>query len=287
MKFLDMKTDFAFKKVFGSDESQPILISFLNSILYKDDVVKIKTLTIVDPYNIPMLKGMKDTFVDVKAVLDNDTKVIIEMQVLSHEGLEKRILLNAAKNYSIQLEKGDNYTLINPVIALTIVNFDMFSETKNYISKFKLLEKEQFIEYSDDLELIFVELPKFTKSFEELDGIEDEWIWFVKDSGSMEYVPKTLSKEVQIAFDNSNEANMSREELEVQHKKLEFTLIQRGSISQALKQGMEQGIEQGIEQGKKENSLKIAKSLIGLLGNEVIAEKTGLSIKEIEKLEKA
>jgi len=34
---------------------------------------KIKDLTIVDPYSIPMLKGMKDTFVDVKAVLDNGT----------------------------------------------------------------------------------------------------------------------------------------------------------------------------------------------------------------------
>ena len=53
---------------------------------------KIKDLTIVDPYSIPMLKGMKDTFVDVKAVLDNDTQVIIEMQVLNNEGLEKRIL---------------------------------------------------------------------------------------------------------------------------------------------------------------------------------------------------
>ena len=65
---------------------------------------------------------MKDTFVDVKAELSDNTQVIIEMQVLNHEGFEKRVLYNAAKNYSLQLKKGDAYHLLNPVIALTITD---------------------------------------------------------------------------------------------------------------------------------------------------------------------
>ncbi|MFT4929164.1 MAG: hypothetical protein ACI8WB_005294, partial [Phenylobacterium sp.] len=73
MKFLDIRTDFAFKKVFGSKESKPRLISFLNSILDFDDNGKIADLTIADPYNIPKLKGMKDTYVDVKAELTDGT----------------------------------------------------------------------------------------------------------------------------------------------------------------------------------------------------------------------
>ena len=105
MKFLDVKTDFAFKKVFGSEQSQDILLSFLNAIVYADSPRKITDVTIVDPYNIPMLRGMKDTYVDVKAILDDGSYVIIEMQVLNHPGFEKRILCNAAKNYSIQLKK--------------------------------------------------------------------------------------------------------------------------------------------------------------------------------------
>ena len=67
MKFLDIKTDFAFKKVFGSADSKDLLISFLNATIDFENNRKIEDLTIVDPYNIPMLKGMKDTFVDVKA----------------------------------------------------------------------------------------------------------------------------------------------------------------------------------------------------------------------------
>ncbi len=36
---------------------------------------------------------MKDTFVDVKAELSDNTRVIKEMQVLNHEGFEKRYQL--------------------------------------------------------------------------------------------------------------------------------------------------------------------------------------------------
>ena len=92
MKFLDIKTDFAFKKVFGSADSKDLLISFLNATIDFENNRKIEDLKIVDPYNIPMLKGMKDTFVDVKAELDDGSRVIIEMQVLNHEGFEKRVL---------------------------------------------------------------------------------------------------------------------------------------------------------------------------------------------------
>ena len=86
MKFLDVKTDYAFKKVFGSEDSVPVLISFLNAILDYQDDFKIIDLDIVDPYQIPLLKGMKDTFVDVKAKLNNEKYVIIEMQVLNVKG---------------------------------------------------------------------------------------------------------------------------------------------------------------------------------------------------------
>jgi len=249
MRFLDLKTDFAFKKVFGSEDSKKRLISFLNSIIYADCKQQIEDLTIVDPYNIPMLKGMKDTFVDVKAILNDKTKVIIEMQVLSHDGIEKRILYNAAKNYSAQLVKGEQYHLLNPIIALSILDFTMFEDTDKLITRFNLLEKEEFIAYKDDLELIFIELPKFKKEFAELQGIQEEWIWFIKNSGSLEYIPKNISKEVEQALEVINEAGLSEEELEIQYKKREFIAVQKGALTLANRQGKEQGIKQGIEQG--------------------------------------
>jgi predicted transposase/invertase (TIGR01784 family) len=227
MRFLDVKTDYAFKKVFGSVESKDKLISFLNAIIYSEQIIKIKDLTIVDPYNIPMLKGMKDTFVDVKAILDDDTKVIIEMQVLHHESFEKRVLYNMAKNYSTQLNKSEEYHLLNPVIALSIVDFIMFEDSKKTITNFKLLEKDDFISYSDDIELIFVELPKFNKTINQLQNIKDEWIYFIKNADSLEYVPNGLNNTIQEALNIVNEANLSEYELEAQHKRKEFISIQK------------------------------------------------------------
>ena len=280
MRFLDVKTDYAFKKVFGSETSKDILIEFLNAIIYYDSDKKIEDLHIVDPYTIPMLKGMKDTYVDVKAKLNDDTTVIIEMQVLHHEAFEKRILYNAAKNYSIQLNKSEEYHLLNPVIALTIVDFNMF-ENDNIINRFKLLEKDSFISYSDDIELVFIELPKFTKSEDELKDIKDQWIYFIKNAGSMEYIPTTLNKQIQTALGIVNEANMTKEELEAQHKRKEFISIQKLSVLKARKDGIEQGIEQGIEKEKIEVAKK---SILQGLDNSTISLITGLSVEDIETL---
>ncbi len=303
MKFLDVKTDYAFKKVFGSDNSKDILISFLNALVEFPNDEKIVSLEIVDPYNIPMIKGMKDSYVDVKAVLDNETTVIIEMQVLNIEAFEKRVLYNAAKKYSSQLVKGEEYSLLNPVIALTIVDFEMFPESDKVITNFKLIEKESFISYNDDVELIFIELPKFNKSLEELENIKDEWIYFIKNAGDLSIVPENINPTIKNALNIVNEAGLTESELEQQHKRKDFIYIIKNSVIKAKKDGIKlglkqaaeqrikEGIEQGIEQGRKEERLKqekkmieIAKNLINTMDNQKISAITGLKIDVIEKL---
>ncbi|MFH1961416.1 MAG: Rpn family recombination-promoting nuclease/putative transposase [bacterium] len=307
MQFLDVKTDFAFKKVFGSQESKDILISFLNAIIDFGEGEKIVDLTIVDPYQIPLVNGMKDSFVDVKAKLSNHKNVIIEMQVLNVSGFEKRILYNAAKSYSTQLSKGEDFTTLEPIIALTITDFVMFNGVENVITYFNLMEKKTLIRYNDEIELIFIELPKFKKDENKLDSIADKWIYFIKNAGKLDYTPKTLEKELAInkAFDIANMAGMSREELEAQHKKLDYIWLHKGAITFALNQGLEQGLEQGREQGieqgikqgkeegreegkeqgKKEKAIEMAKSLLSLkIDIEKILKVTGLTIDEIEKI---
>ncbi len=277
MNFLDIKTDFAFKKVFGSEESKEILINFLNAVIIFNHGQKIKSLTIVDPYNIPMLKGMKDTYVDVKAVLDDGSHVIIEMQVLNTEGFEKRILYNAAKKYSSQLKRGDDFKLLNPVIALTITDFTLFKEHHDVISHFKLIEKKHLIDYLDDIELIFIELPKFTKAESDLSNIQDKWIYFIKNAGTLDYIPKNLNEELEKAFDIANEANFSEQELELQHRKKDWVYMQKSSLDLAKKQGIEQGIEQNKE-------AVVIKSFKSGLDHDLIQQITGLNEELIERI---
>jgi len=73
--------------------------------------------------------------VDVKATLGDGREVIVEMQVLNIKGFEQRILYNAAKSYSRQLREGEDYTLLNPVIALTLTDFTLF-EADTVCSRF-------------------------------------------------------------------------------------------------------------------------------------------------------
>ena len=293
MRFLDVKTDYAFKKVFGSAESVPILISFLNALIGFPKGREVVDLVIVDPYQIPMLKGMKDTYVDVKARLADGRQVIIEMQVLNVEGFEQRILYNAAKSYSRQLAEGEDYTLLNPVIALTLTEFVMF-EGGPELSRFILLEKDRFIQYRDDIELIFIELPKFTKGEEALADLKDKWLYFVKNAGRLSLVPKALAGDTQIqaAFAIANTAGLSEEELDKQERRHDFIRLQRGWQKKAYRDGREEGLAEGREEGREEGrveggqakALAVACHLLPLLDDAAIAAATGLNREAVAKL---
>lgn len=261
MRFLNPKTDFAFKKIFGSTESKDILISFVNAILRFSVEHEIVDLTIIDPYQAPKIKGMKDTYLDVKAKSRDGREFIIEMQVLNVAGFEKkRLLYNAAKAYSIQIENAEKYIQLNPVIAITITDFIMFEESTQIITSFRLIERDEFFEYrNSDLELVFTELPKFKKTEEELADITDKWIYFLKNAGSLEFIPQTLAIEQPIskAFRIANKANLNREELEDQERREMFIQDQRGALSKAREEGIQQGIKQGRDEGIAQTIYKL------------------------------
>lgn len=270
MRFINPKTDIAFKKIFGSEQSKDILISFLNAMLYDSQPV-IEDLEILHPYLTPRIRGVKETYLDIKAKITGNKTAIVEMQVLNVAGFEKRILYNAAKSYSIQLQAGEDYTLLNPVIALTIVDFPMFTEFDQVISRFVLKEKDYLVDYlSYDLELVFVELPKFTKELEELETLTDKWLYFMKSGRTLQTVPETMSAvpEIEQAFAIANQANMNREELEDLEQREMFIHDQRNAILKA------------VNDSKRE----IAKRLLNLLDEEAIAQTTGLSLEEVQKL---
>jgi len=318
MRFINPKTDFAFKKIFGSAQSKAILISFLNALLYQERPI-IQDLEIIDPYLAPKIEGVKDTFVDVRARLQDGRTVIIEMQVLNVEGFEKRVLYNAAKAYSTQLLVGESYRELSAVIALTITDFVMFPEWPEVESAFVLKEKERLTDYPEgDLELVFVELPKFKKGLEELVGVKDKWLYFLRRAPDLEVIPDAMEAvpEIKEAFVLANIANMSREELELQERKMMFIMDQRGAVMKAekeglakgleqglakgleqglakgleqglakgLEQGLAKGLEQGLAQGREEMAREIARRLLGQLSDQQIADITGLSLAEIAAL---
>ncbi len=287
--FINPKTDFAFKKIFGSKKSTDILISFLNGILYQGENT-IVNLDILDPYQAPRVKGLKDTYLDIKAVLENGQTVIIEMQVLNTLGFEKRVLYNASKAYSTQLSVGEDYSLLNPIIAVTIVDFEIFSNASKVISSYAFREKDEFTTYSEDIELVFVELPKFKKSLEELETLSDKWLYFLRYANKMQTVP-TLMAEVEAighAFQVAEQSKLSRKEMDALEKREMFLHDNRNAIlyaeQKAELKGREEGELKGREEGEKTAKLEIARQLLDVLDVETICLKTGLSLSDIEGL---
>jgi predicted transposase/invertase (TIGR01784 family) len=286
MRFINPKTDYAFKKIFGSEQSHDILISFLNAILYDGNIV-IRDLEILNPYLAPKIRGVKETYLDVKAKLDNNTTVIIEMQVLNIEGFEKRILYNAAKAYSTQLGVGQDYTLLDPVIALTITDFEMFSEMNQLISRFILKEKDFLIDYPIyDIELVFVELPKFHKEVNNLETLVDKWLYFLKYARQLDVVPESMNlvPEIKQAFAIANEVNLTPEQIEDMEMQEMFIHDQRNAIKKALNQGRQEGLEEGVEQGKVAARIEMARKLLDVLDDVAISQASGLSLQEIAEL---
>jgi predicted transposase/invertase (TIGR01784 family) len=275
--FINPKTDFAFKKIFGSKQSKDILISFLNAIVYNEQET-IQDLVILDPYQAPRIKGIKDSYLDVKATLVDGTTVIIEMQVLNVLGFEKRVLYNAAKAFSIQLGVGEDYTLLNPVIALTITDFEMFPGNERIISRYRLKEKDDLTDYSDDIELIFVELPKFKKELNDLETLVDKWLYFLNSANQLTSVPPKMGEipAINHAFTVAQQSKLSRKELEILEKRQMFLHDNRNAILKAR--------QEGEQVGRKEKAMEIARQLLDVLDVETISQKTGLSVAEIQQL---
>ncbi len=208
--------------------------------------------------------------------------VIIEMQVLNVLGFEKRVLYNAAKAFSIQLNVGDDYTLLNPVIALTITDFEMFSESPKVISRYRLKEQDELTDYSDDIELVFVELPKFDKPLRELESISDKWLYFLKCANQLEAVPSSLESipEINHAFSVAKQSKLTRKELEVLEKREIFIHDSRNAILKARQEGRLEG--EAI--GAKQSAIAIARQLLDVLDIETISQTTGLSVEDIQTL---
>ena len=189
----------------------------------------------------------------------------------------------------------------------------MFGEFNEFESRFKLIEKDRFITYSDDIELIFIELPKFNKELNNLQNIKEKWIYFIKNAGSLEYIPKNMTKEIQKAFDIANTACMSEEELEAQLKRKDFIYLQKSSLELAeekgiqrgkeiglkegiqkgkelgkeegLKEGKELGLKEGKELGSQQKAIEIARNLLKTgIDIEIISLSTGLTKEEIKKI---
>lgn len=256
-KFLDPKNDFAFKRIFGTEKNQDILIHFINDILGFKNAQQINKVTFLKTAQDPEIAAKKQSLVDVLCSDQHGRQYIVEMQVARHEGFEKRAQYYAAKAYSRQLAEGENYRQLKEIIFLAITDFVMFPEKLAYKSDHVILDKGSYSHDLKDFYFTFLELPKFTKNIKELTNIVDKWIYFFKHAG------KTSEKElvqligtdrvIERAYEELNRFNWSEIELNTYEQEEKRERDARAILAQQLKdaktEGMQQGIQEGIQEG--------------------------------------
>ncbi|MFB2897555.1 Rpn family recombination-promoting nuclease/putative transposase [Aerosakkonemataceae cyanobacterium BLCC-F50] len=286
MRFISPKVDYAFKKIFGSSQSQEILISFLNAIIYEGEKV-IQSLTIVNPYNPGQILSLKETYLDVKAILNDGSIVLIEMQIARVSAFSKRIIYNLGKAYTNQLGIGENYLSLTPVIGVTITDFILFNETPDVITEFVFQEKTKKFPYPDaELQMIFIELPKFKKKLSELTSLSERWIYFIKEAATLDEIPQTLGEvsEIELALNIANQANLTVEELEVVERRAMMLQDEKGRLTYAKEEGREEGRKEGEQQGKSRLIIRQLKKRFGEISEAITSQIENLSIQYLESL---
>ncbi|WP_297416767.1 Rpn family recombination-promoting nuclease/putative transposase [Clostridium sp.] len=254
---LNPKVDFAFKKLFGSEENKDILISFINSILSEEQ--QIKDIDLKNPYNISNYRKDKMSILDIKAVDEKGIWYDIEMQLSEQIFYEKRAFYYWAKVYSDQLEGGYNYDKLRKTIAINILDFN-YLEDDDFHNVYKVYNEKSKKELSSVFEMHFIELNKFKKDFKDVKTALDRWIVFLNRAYELEKdkIPEELAVDefVKKAVERLDVMYLDKEEREIYENDLKRLRDYIAEMKTAEIRGIEQGIEKGIERERRELILK-------------------------------
>jgi predicted transposase/invertase (TIGR01784 family) len=211
MKFVDVKNDVAFRKIFGNENKKVILISFLNAVLGLEGQDRVKEVTLLNPFQLPRLAGEKSSIIDVRATDEKGITFIVEMQVAEPDGFDKRVLYYTSKDYAGQINSGDDYPLLRPVYFIGILNFNYFIG-EDYLSSHSIIDEATGENGFKDLKFRFIELKKFNKKANELKSIIDKWTFFIKNAEDLEVMPNNVDDEgLKEAYEEAAQHNWSRE----------------------------------------------------------------------------
>lgn len=190
------------------------------------------------------------------------------MQVAEPDGLDKRLLYYASKEYSQQIESGEFYTKLKPVIFIGIFDFK-FTESDKYLSHLAVCDVENGERIIKDMDN-FIELPKFKKSLTELQEVTDKWIFFIKEAENLEVVPENVDDEgLKAAYQDANKHSWTKEELEA----YDYA---------AMREQDERGI---VELAEKRTKLEVAKKMKAEgFDSDTISRLLGFSSVEIDEI---
>ena len=249
--FADPRTEFAFKRLFGSDEHKDVLVAFLNNMLDLDEAHRIVSVELLPPEQRPPVAELKLSIVDVKCTDAHGVTYVVEMQVLQVEGFEKRVVYNVAKAYVNQIARGDGYPHLNDVVGITICDFVLWPDGEGrrlpMLSRWRMTEQQAGANDLGQIQLVFLELPKYDTSRPPRTMVE-KWAYFFREADNLTVVPEVLADHPFIdALDAARTAGFTAAEWEAYILAGIAIQNERGALAVAEQRGREDGLRQGVE----------------------------------------
>ena len=252
-RYVNPLTDFGFKRLFGTEPNKILLIDFLNVLLPERH--RIEDLTYGNSEQVG------NTPIDRKAIFDiycqgvRGDRFIVEIQKAKQDYFKDRSVYYASFPIQEQGQKGSwNYKLA-PVYGVGVLDF-IFDDHKDDPTLLHTVElKNQRCEvFYDKLKFIYVELPKFNKTVEELETRFDKWLFLLKHLPDLENPPPGMEGEVfNLLFEIAELANLSRQEQRAYESSLKYyrdlknviDSAERGALAKGIATGMATGITTG------------------------------------------
>ena len=283
-KYINLFTDYGFKKVFGEEPNKDLLIDFLNQLLI--DTEKITDLTYLNTEH--MGKGERDrkAVFDLYCTNDKGEKFIVEVQRVKQQYFKDRSLYYSSFAIQEQARIGKDwkYQLKN-VYTIAILDFEIdhqltkeeeANRKNKWESHVQLMETYSKTVFYKKLTLIFLEIPRFDKVLSELKSNYERWLFAFKNLHKLSHLPDELTEGIFTRlFEIAEIARMDKKERHVYQESLKDYWD--------LKSAMDTYFDEGKEEGIKEVALNLLKMKVDIAQ---IAKATGLSIQEIEKLKK-
>ena len=286
MKYLDPKADLTFKRVFG--EHPDLVMSFLNALLPLTPEEEITDIEYLPSEMIPENPWRKNSIVDVRCKDKSGRLFIVEMQMIWSPEFKQRVLFNASKAYVRQLNIGEKYELLQPVYSLNLVNEVFEPELEGYYHHYRMIHVENSDKVIDGLQLVFVELPKFTPHTYSEKKMHILWLRYLTEINERTHeVPEELMANPQVrkAVVAVEESAFTEAQLAGYEKFWDIISVEKTLYDSAERRGKAEGIAEGMEKGKAEEQRLIAANLKKQgIPLEIISQCTGLSVEEINTL---
>ena len=279
IKKYKVKNDIIFSYIFSHSD---ILKSFLENVIDE----KIESLEVENQFRLDRNNfSEKLCVLDIKAVINKDTFVDVEMQKNIHHSYLKRVYLYFGSIAKSQVKKGMDYSKLKDAIIINILNENMFDDIKNYHTVWRLYEQENK-EHAplDSLQVHFIELEKFRKSNPDLNIKLNQWLAFI-DTENEKWVKSVMEEN-----DKIKEANNLKEEFTSDADTEEYLYkyeIWKMDQKEFIKEAREEGLKEGEKEGIKKTHIQVIKAMLKEnVDINFICKVTGLSEDEIKNIEK-